>query len=148
MKLSEFINTHVGKKVDMDGKYGGQCVDLFRLYCRDVLELPKQPRGVTGAADFWANYASDPILRAAFDRIANTPSGIPQFGDVVIWNKKAGGGYGHIAVFIEGNALRFTSLDQNWPTLSGVTKTIHDYVHVSGWLRPKAQDKILGDYPA
>jgi hypothetical protein len=147
MKLREFIETWRGKEVDFDGHYKGQCVDLFRLYCREVLELPKQPRGVIGAADFWTNYETDPVLQAAFGKIANMPSGVPRFGDVVIWNKKAGKGYGHIALFIEGNVHRFTSLDQNWPTLSVVTETTHDYVHVSGWLRPKAQAKILGTCP-
>jgi hypothetical protein len=145
MKLREFLETCLGKKVDFDGRYGGQCVDLFRLYCRDVLELPAQPRGVAGAADFWTNYETDPILQTAFDKIANTPSGVPRFGDVVIWNKRAGRGYGHIAIFLHGDGLRFTSLDQNWPALSVVAETTHDYVHVLGWLRPKAQDKILAD---
>jgi hypothetical protein len=143
MKLREFIETYLGKEVDFDGRYKGQCVDLFRQYCHDVLELPTQPRGVTGAADFWTNYESDPVLQAAFDKIANTPAGIPQFGDVVIWNKKAGGGLGHIAIFIEGYVMYFTSLDQNWPTLSVVTETSHSYDHVVGWLHPKAQAKIL-----
>jgi hypothetical protein len=148
MTFAQFIDKYLGKAVDYDGRYGGQCVDLFRRYNKDVLELPVQPAGVNGAADFWTNYKKDPVLSGEFEQIPNTPRGVPLYGDVIIWNREKGGGFGHVALFIVGDTLRFTSLDQNWPALSVVTKTAHDYAHVLGWLRPKARHKILGDYPA
>ncbi|WP_252722587.1 hypothetical protein [Treponema phagedenis] len=37
MSLDEFVKKYLGKKVDYDGHYGAQCVDLFRQYCKDVL---------------------------------------------------------------------------------------------------------------
>jgi hypothetical protein len=40
-------------------------------------------------------------------------------------------------VFIHGDAIGFTSFDQNWPTVSKCAVTEHDYVNVIGWLRPK-----------
>ena len=40
MKLDEFVMKYVKTKVDFDKVYGAQCVDLFRQYCYDVLELP------------------------------------------------------------------------------------------------------------
>lgn len=135
MTIDQFITKYEGKKVDWDGAYGGQCVDLFRQYLNDVLNFP-QPRGVVGAADFWTNYDSDPNLKNNFQKIANSPTGVPAKGDVMVWNKKVGGGFGHISIFLEGNVNLFTSLDQNWPTLSKVTKTVHDYANVYGWLRP------------
>lgn len=135
MELQEFIKKWIGKKCDFDGAYGGQCVDLFRMYLQEVLKVP-QPNGVTGAADFWDKFESDPALYSKFDKIKNTPSGVPQAGDVIIWSKKAGKGYGHIAIFIEGDAKSFKSFDQNWPTLSKCTQTNHTYTNVLGWLRP------------
>ena len=36
MKLDEFINKYINTKVDFDGAFGAQCVDLFRQYCKDV----------------------------------------------------------------------------------------------------------------
>lgn len=136
MTFNSFITKWLGKKADFDGHYDGQCVDLFRYYVQEVLNLP-QPKGVTGAGDFWTNYESDPNLKNYYEKIPNTPTGVPQKGDVMLWNKKAGGGFGHVSIFIEGTVNKFTSLDQNWPTLSKVTKTVHDYKNVYGWLRPK-----------
>lgn len=136
MTLNEFIEKWLGKKADYDGSYGGQCVDLFRFFVKEVLGY-SQPKGVTGAADFWTNYESDQSLKNNFIKILNTPDGLPQAGDVMLWNKKAGGGFGHVSIFLDGNLNSFTSLDQNWPTLSKVTKTTHDYSNVLGWLRSK-----------
>lgn len=136
MTLDEFVNKWLGKKADYDGAYGGQCVDLFRFYIKEVLGNP-QPKGVEGAADFWGNYASDPNLNTYYDKISNTPNGVPQAGDIVLWTRRAGGGYGHVSIFLNGDVNGFTSLDQNWPTLSKVTKTDHNYINVYGWLRPK-----------
>ena len=50
MTLTQFIKTNQGKKVDFDSKYGAQCVDLYRAYCRDVLDIQQTP-AVAGAKD-------------------------------------------------------------------------------------------------
>lgn len=136
MNLEQFVEKYLGKKIDWDGYYGGQCVDLFRQYIDDVLKFP-QPKGVGGAKDFWPNYDTDNALKNYYDKIPNTPTAVPSAGDVMLWNEKAGGGWGHVAVFLEGNANTFTSFDQNWPKLDVCTKTTHDYKNVFGWLKPK-----------
>lgn len=136
MTFNEFISKYLGKKVDFDNVYGGQCVDLFRQYVLEVLEFP-QPAPVVGARVLWENYSLDKQLYTYYDRIPNTPFGVPQKGDVVIWNEKAGGGYGHVSMFIEGDVFSFKSFDQNWPTLDVCTITDHSYKNVYGWLRPK-----------
>lgn len=137
LRLDDFIRLHAGKKLDWDNAYNGQCVDLFRFYLHDVLDFP-QPRAVTGAADFWTNYTSDPVLKDNFTKIPNTPDFIPQKGDVMIWNKRAGGGFGHIAVVADNQATTstFTSFDQNWRALNVCELTTHDYKNVYGVLRP------------
>ena len=141
MTFDEFIIKWLGKKADFDGAYQGQCVDLFRFYVQDVLQFP-QPKGVSGAADFWTNYPTDLNLNQYYEKIANTPDGVPQKGDVMIWNKNTGGGFGHISIFIEGTVSQFVSFDQNWPALSVCTKTTHNYTNVYGWLRPKKTTTI------
>ena len=146
MTFDQFITKYLATKVDWDKAYGGQCVDLFRQYVNDVLKL-SQPRSVNGAADFWTNYDSDPVLNKNFDKIPNTPTGVPQKGDVMFWNKKAGGGFGHVSIFIEGDVNGFMSLDQNWPTLSLVTKTKHTYTNVYGWLHPKNTNSPIQEQP-
>lgn len=128
--FDDFIEKYKGKKIDFDGAYGGQCVDLYRQYVKEVLNFPQSP-GVSGAADIWTTYNKN-----NFEAIPNTPSGVPSKGDIVIWNKKAGGGFGHVAVFVSGNTSKFQSFDQNWPTLSVCTLTNHNYTNVIGWLHP------------
>ena len=136
MTIDQFVASWLGKKADWDGAYNGQCVDLARFYWDQVVGI-SQPKGVAGAKDFWTNYETDPNLKNNHEKIANTPTGVPVKGDIVIWNKNAGGGYGHISIFLEGDTNTFVSFDQNWPTLSKCTKTTHNYTNVLGWLHPK-----------
>lgn len=145
--VDKFVEKWIGKKADFDGAYAGQCVDLFRFYVQDVLRHP-QPKGVNGAKDFWTNYETDPNLNKYFKKIANTPTFVPIKGDVVVWNGKAGQGFGHIAIFLEGDVNGFTSFDQNWPTLSKCTKTKHDYKNVYGVFRPNVTEETPKPTPS
>lgn len=126
----EFFAKYNGKPVDFDNYYGNQCVDLYRQYVKECLEYPQSP-GVQGAADIWESYLKD-----HYERIDNTPDGIPQLGDIIIWNKQAGGGFGHVAIFDSGNTNNFISFDQNWPVGSFCHFQSHNYTNVLGWLRP------------
>lgn len=131
MTLNQFIGKYSGKKIDFDGAYQGQCVDLYRQYVKEVLNLAQSP-GVKGASEIFATASVQ-----LYDKILNTPTEIPQKGDIVIWNSKAGGGFGHVAVFIEGDTNRFKSFDQNWRALNVCEITEHNYTNVQGWLHPK-----------
>ena len=41
MELSDFVRKYDGCKVDFDGVYGAQCVDLFRQYAKECLVIPE-----------------------------------------------------------------------------------------------------------
>lgn len=138
MTLQGFVDKYLGKKVDWDNFYGGQCVDLYRQYVHEVLGYPQSPP-VRGAANIW-----DTVDTKYYEKINNDPDAVPEPGDIVIWNTNAGGGYGHVAIFLDGDVNSFTSLDQNWPTLSKVTKTKHNYSNIIGWLRPKEKPMAEG----
>lgn len=139
MYFKDFRNKYNGKKIDFDGAYGGQCVDLFRQFNKEVLGIA-QPKGVNGAKDFWNNYSKDANLYNNFTRISNTPSFVPIEGDVMVWGN---GTYGHIAICTgEGDVNYFNSFDQNYPTGSACKVVKHNYSNVLGVLRPKAQNKI------
>uniref|UniRef100_A0A6M3IHH4 Peptidase C51 domain-containing protein n=2 Tax=viral metagenome TaxID=1070528 RepID=A0A6M3IHH4_9ZZZZ len=129
MSFQEFLTKYNGKFVEVAGSVGAenQCVDLANAYIRDVLELPIIEW--TNAKDFPAKAGSN------YEYILNTPMGIPQEGDLIVWR----GVYGHIAIFIEGNADSFRSFDQNYPTGSNSHVQNHNYNNVLGWLRPKNQ---------
>ena len=60
MTLIEFVNRYLGKKVDFDGHYGAQCVDLFRQYNRDVLGN-ERTESVVGAKDLVLQYEKLPL---------------------------------------------------------------------------------------
>lgn len=137
MLVKQFLEKYNGKKADFDGAYGGQCVDLFRFFNKEVLDIP-QPRSVVGAGDFWGNYDTDPNLRENFIKIVNTADFVPIEGDVVVWNKRAGGGYGHIAIVVGSDHTKdyFHSFDQNWSKVSLSEVVKHDYKNVYGVFRP------------
>ena len=143
--LEEFIAKHLGKKLDFDGAFQGQCIDLFRYYVQDVLNFP-QPVPVTGAKNLWENYEIDENLNRYYDRVVNTPLAIIKKGDIPIWNGNSGYGYGHVSVAHEdGSLMSFKSFDENWPTLNVCTITSHTYKNVYGWLRPKIETGTLKD---
>lgn len=137
MTYAQFKQRYFNGFVDFDGAYGFQCVDLFRLYVKEVMSTP-QPKGVIGAADFWTNYDSDPNLNQHFTKISNTPDGVPNQGDVVIWSKKYGP-YGHIALIDNATVNGFTALSQNDPTGQPTILKQYKYTNVLGWMRPKKE---------
>lgn len=108
-----------------------QCVDAWRVYNRQVI---KAPDIFGNPPDLWEKYQSD-----YYDKIPNTPTGVPQLGDVIIWGTKYGK-YGHIAICTEiANTKTFTSFDQNDPIGEPCHFQPHTYAGVLGWLRPKNQ---------
>ncbi len=75
----------------------------------------------------------------------NTPSFKAEEGDVVVFNRNYGGGYGHVAIVTKGNYdgknMQFQSLDQNWFG-GGSAKTevaqriVHNYDFPMWFIRP------------
>jgi len=129
MTLQQFVDKYNGKLVDYDGAYGGQCVDLYRMYVKEVLGLAQTPL-VVGAKDIWTNETK------GFEKIANTPTGVPSVGDVMIWGAKYGP-YGHVAIVTSADVNRFTCFSQNDP--SGALcayKNYATYGPTLGWLHP------------
>src|SRR3990167_1456877 len=130
MNLTEFMGLLNGEYKETAGTTAkNQCVDLANAYIRYVLRLPIIEW--TNAVDF-PSKASD-----NYEYILNTPNGIPQEGDLVIWG---GNQYGHIAIFIEGDTNTFRSFDENYPTGSPCHVQEHNYdsPKVLGWLRVKS----------
>lgn len=141
MTVDEFFSKYEGKGINYDGKYGNQCVDLYRQYVKEALSAPQSPP-VRGAKDIWSTYLSE-----HFDRVENTPNAVPQKGDIIIWGSTLGT-FGHVAVFVSGDKNSFTSFDQNFPVEGHYNESgdfigtgvchfqPHSYYAVLGWLRP------------
>ena len=130
MNVQDFINYWNGKYIPSRGGITGQCVSMVQKWAED--------HGIGGTPVFPVPAAKDMVgLRPdAFNWIPNTPTGVPQPGDIIVWNT-AVGPWGHTAIFIDGNASSFRSFDQNWPTGSAAHIQNHNYNGVVGWLRFK-----------
>lgn len=129
MTFDDLIAQFSGKGVDWDNFYGFQCFDLAHKYAVDVVgkDIPAAP----AAKDLWGKTID------GYEKISNSPTNAPQKGDIVIWGIGLGP-YGHVAIFVSGNANSFTSFDQNFPTGSLCHLQNHNYTGVLGWFRPKA----------
>lgn len=143
MTLQEFISTYNGKGVDFDGVYGNQCVDLMNQYLHDVCSIPNPIQVFPGATALQIYHNAN---KANFQKITNTPTGVPSPGDIIFWEEYPGliSSAGHVAIFISGDADQFISFDQNFPTQEDASgngigfahQQNHNYVGVIGWLHP------------
>lgn len=146
-KLDEFISINNGKPLEVeDPSNRDQCFDLALGWC-DALGIPRETIRHLNASEIW----TDPTDLAVqyFDFIPNTPNGIPQKGDIVVFSGKVG----HVSVATgKGDSNTFESWDENWDTAhfnagidpkTGLLIPIcrfltHQYNDVLGWLHPKS----------
>jgi hypothetical protein len=130
ISFDDFTNQWNGKGCDVDGYYGFQCYDLAHRYAIDCVgkDIPSR----ASAKDLWDCDID------GYDKIANTPEGVPSKGDIVIWGT-AVGPWGHVAIFSSGDSFSFTSFDQNWPVGTLCHFQQHNYTGVLGWFHPKSQ---------
>jgi len=128
--LNEFAIWAIGKKLDYDFWYGAQCVDLVQFYNRDV--IGGTFLSGTSAKDIWNTYPTNFYIR-----VANSPTGIPPEGAIVIWGTEYGSD-GHIAIRV-GNAdtKTFSALSQNDPIGRETHIKTYTYAGVLGWLVPR-----------
>lgn len=136
MTLDDFVEKYNGTKVDYDKKFGSQCVDLFRQYCHDVLEIP-HTGAVIGARDLYLDYLKMPLERRYFDRIPYTEDNTPEKGDVLIWEGSPGNKYGHVALCLEANKYTLKVFEQDGFKQDGAKITERPYKRLLGWLRFK-----------
>jgi hypothetical protein len=133
MTFDSLIKLYTGIPCDFDGYYGTQCMDLMHFYKYLVLGVEdKTTLSAPNAKSVWYNFNT--AWGTYFTKIANTPTGVPQRGDIVLWD----GTDGHVAIFLEGTVNDFYSFDANYPTGSLPHRQYHNYDRVLGWLRFKA----------
>ncbi|MGF7108240.1 CHAP domain-containing protein [Treponema pedis] len=135
MVLDEFVKKYEGKKVDYDGRYGAQCVDLFRQYCKDVLNIP-HTGGVTGAEELFTKYEKLPLEQKYFNRIVYA-GGTPEPGDVVIFKSTENNKFGHVAIVIAASDTEITVFEQDGFNQDGAKIIRRSYKTVLGFLRLK-----------
>jgi len=126
--FQQFLQQFNGKYVDFDGVYGAQCFDLVNKWSTFLGYRPFTGLYAYGIFD---------QPQGNYTQIRNSPTAVPQAGDIIVWNSKYGGGFGHTAIASGvGDTNSFESFDQNFPTGSGSHLVRHSYDGVIGWLRP------------
>lgn len=106
ISLTQFIKKYLGTKVDFDGKFGPQCVDLARQYYSEVLDVPQFPP-VEGAKDIIKNPGKLKVIKE--DALADYSR-----GDILIWGASKTNKYGHVAILVSiYNTKYFIVLEQD-----------------------------------
>lgn len=108
------------------------CVDLFRQYCQDVLEVP-HTGSVDGAKDLFLEYDNLPKERTYFKRLKGL-SGIKP-GDIIVWNETKTNKYGHVAIYLCKDNKDLIVLEQNGFTQDGVKISKRTTTGILGYLR-------------
>lgn len=113
ISLTQFIKKYLGTKVDFDGKFGPQCVDLARQYYSEVLDVPQFPP-VEGAKDIIKNPGKLKVIKE--EALADYSS-----GDVLIWGASKTNQFGHVAILVSiYNTRYFVVLEQDGFKQDGV----------------------------
>lgn len=124
-----------GQRTDTDGMYGAQCKDLANAYASWL----GHPLTAGDAHTAW-----DQAQDTWWQKIPNTPSFVPQLGDIFVMITSTLP-YGHIGIVKSGSAQQFMSLDQNWVNFdasngSPAAYVVHNFEGVVGFLRPKLNE--------
>lgn len=137
MTLEEFVKKYNGKKVDFDGVYGPQCVDLFRQYAKEGLNIPVHTglcKTTGGAKDLFLDYEKMPNEKKYFIRL---PKKNPIPGDVLIWDSSISNMYGHVAICLGTLGSSFIVFEQDGFKQDGAKINIRSNQNFLGYLRKK-----------
>lgn len=137
MTLEEFVKVYNGRKVDYDGVYGPQCVDLFRQYVWDVLGIKEHTGSCSssgGAKDLFLDYHKMPIEKKYFTRSASKTC---KAGDILIWNESLTNKYGHIAICLGVIGNSYIVFEQDGFLKDGAKINIRGRENLLGYLRKK-----------
>lgn len=153
--FNKFIENYLGKKVDIDGLYGGQCVDLFNAWNKDYngVYINCKPSGY--ARSLAENKANNGILKYFTETAVNNMIE----GTVVVYGKCKFAPEGHVCFFIKDNGNgTYQALQQNYNNKQYVTINNNPYEGIIGAFIPNqlvrtstnidevAQAVIRGDY--
>ena len=132
--FNEFKNKYLGKKVDIDGLYGGQCVDLFNAWNKDYnkgIYINCKPSGY--ARSLAENKANNGILKYFKETQVNNMIE----GTVVVYGKCKFAPNSHVCFFIKDNGNgTFQALQQNNNNKQYVTIDNNPYEGIIGAFIP------------
>ena len=148
-----FFEETNGRIIDVDGSYGGQCWDLWSLFCKEYIGRYYSCLWSGGVKDMW--YHFDELgLGEYFEKIPPEKYHELQDGDWLVWDadtnplcwistarNEKGEAYGHIAMFRQynpANGEQNVILTQNPNGNPNYThQMVCDFLGFIGALRPK-----------
>ena len=125
----------VGKGYDYDNAYGWQCFDTANYYWHQLFG-----HGLKGAGA--ADIPTHNNLKGEATVYENTKSFLAKPGDLVVFNRNYGGGYGHVSIVVGATLNQLDVVEQNWLG-GGLNKTEvtarrkHNYDFPMWFIRPK-----------
>ena len=137
MNLEEFVKKYNGVKVDFDRVYGPQCVDLFRQYAQEGLDIPEYTGSCStsgGAKDLFLDYPKMEKEKKYFIR-SSGKNYLP--GDVLIWGESKTNKYGHVAIFLGKINNSLIVFEQDGFKMDGAKINIRSKDNLLGYLRKK-----------
>jgi hypothetical protein len=114
-KYNPFYKKWIGKRVNIDGLYGYQCVDLAKQWLKEGFGIPNGAYG--NAIDYWLR--TSPVILKKFNRIYTSRC---HTGDLVILKATRSNPYGHIGIAHKNYTPYYpyiTILEQNGGTGTG-----------------------------
>lgn len=135
MKLEQFIEEKLNKKIDYDGYYGYQCVDLIREYIKDVLEIEQIER-VEGAKEIYEKYKQHEITKKYFDKVNKNRL---EYGDIIVYRSQLDEMPGHTAIVIAKEKSYLIVLEQNGYKQDGTKIIKRSYKNALGGLRLRSK---------
>lgn len=139
-EVAQYVNTLVGKGIDMDNFAGYQCMDLTVHVMNKYFKW--WPTGN-------AIHLASQNLPAGFNRFRVYEAKEIQQGDVLIWGLGDYAYYGHTAIATEDGRANgtFVSVDQNWVNANlehgSVAQPVsHNMIGVWGVIRPPYETSV------
>lgn len=133
-EVEAWTRSRLGKRLDIDGRYGSQCWDLPNYILGRYWGFWTPGNAI---AMGWYNYPK------GFKKFNNTPNFVPKPGDFAVWGTGSfNNGVGHVAIVVGPSTKSyFTSIDQNWIganswTGSPASTIKHSYNGISKFIRP------------
>lgn len=137
ISLEDFVIKYLGKKIDFDGVYGAQCVDLFRQYSKECLGISEHTGSCStsgGAKDLFLDYPKMEKEKKYFTR--ETKKAMTQ-GDILIWNETETNKYGHVAIYLGKLNNSLIVFEQDGFKQDGAKINIRSKNNLLGFLRKK-----------
>ena len=146
MKFDEYVKRNLGKKIDYDGMYGVQCVDLVNDYADKVLGIKGCFYGPRYAKEIWTDRYKYKNIYNNFEFI------IPKYKNLEVKKGDIGvrtsGIAGHIFIVSEVNKngkINYYDENENGThSPMALREKYYNSSYVNGILRPKNQSELKG----